>query len=89
MQPCVSLSACALEQGPVAGLVLRPVRDMVPHDAGAVRWLLIDAYDAVTRALDKLHDLPPAVGVVPVFALRRALDGNADVRLGDGPGVVG
>ena len=81
--------ARALLQRAVAGLVLGAVRDVVPDKPGAVRRLLVDADDAVAGLLQERDDLAPAVRVVPVLCLRRALHRDADIGLGDRPAVVG
>src|SRR5258708_25136684 len=50
--------------------------------------LLINADDAVTHCFQEADNLTPASRVVPVFALGRALNRNADIRLSDRSSVV-
>lgn len=45
--------------------------------------LLVDADHAIAVILQEPNDLVPAVRIVPVFALRRALHRDAHIRLGD------
>src|SRR5262249_27083385 len=71
----------ALRERPVAGLVVRAMRNVIPDQAVSVRRLLIDADDPIAGLLQERDDLAPAMRVVPVFALRRALHRDADVRL--------
>ena len=60
--------ACPLGQRPVAGLVLRAVRNMRPHQALAVHRLLVDAHDAVAGCLQEGDKFAPALRVVPHLA---------------------
>src|SRR5258708_35054602 len=75
-------------QRAVRGLVLCPIGDVVPDEASPMGWLLVDADDAVAGLFQKAHDLSPAAGVVPVLALSRALNPDADIGLGDRPRIV-
>src|SRR5262249_42058216 len=72
----------------VPRLVFRPIRDVVPDEAGTMGGLLVDADDPIARSFQKAHDLPPSAGIVPVFALGGALNRDADVGLGDRPRLV-
>ena len=79
-----------LGQRPVAGLVLRAVRDVVPHQARAVHRLLVDADHPVAAGLEEAR--PPRAsraGCSSILHLRRALHGDADIGFGDRPAVVG
>src|ERR1700752_4310425 len=73
----------------LAGEILAAVGQVIPYDAVTVRRFLIDADHAVATLLEKLHDLAPAGGVVPVLALRGALGCDADVLLGNRAARVG
>src|SRR6516164_8779616 len=81
--------AGALLQRAIPGLILYPVGNMVPHDAGTMRRFLVDAHDAIAGLLEEPHNLAPAGRIVPVLALGRALHRDAHVRLRDRPRVVG
>ena len=84
----VAKPARPFRERPVAGLVLDTVRDLVPHDARAMKRLLVDADDAVAALFEELDNLEPAPRVVPIFRLRRALRSDADIRLSDRTAVV-
>ena len=58
------------------------MRDVVPHEPGAVHRLLVDADDAVARLREKADQLVPPERVVPALALRRALHRDADIGRG-------
>ena len=60
--------ARALHQGPVAGLVLDPVRDMRVKQTRSVDLLLIDADNTQAFGLQVSHHLMPAGRIVPHLA---------------------
>src|SRR5262249_10905731 len=83
----VSEPGRTLLKRPLAGLVLGAVRNVIPDQAGAVSRLLVDTDDAIAGLLQERDDLAPAVRIVPVFALGRALHRDADVGIRDRPAV--
>src|SRR5579862_8145518 len=80
--------ASAFQKWTVAGLILNAVRHVVPDQTLAVHRLLIDAHHAIARLLKKPNGLAPTRRIVPILTLKRALHGDADIRLGDGTTVV-
>ena len=68
-----------LGQGAVPGFILDAVRDVRPHQAGAVDRFLVDAHDAQAARFQVRHDHPPASRVVPVLAAAAALHGDHGV----------
>src|SRR5215469_5530068 len=55
--------------------------NMGPNQTMAVDGLLIDANNAIAGLLEIADDLPPTMRVVPIFVLRRALHGHANIRI--------
>src|ERR1700683_1947324 len=72
----------------ITRLILCALRQVMPNQACPMDSSLVDADNAITRLLQESDDVVPTSGVVPVFALRRALHCDADIRLSDRSTVV-
>src|SRR6202035_1905040 len=78
-----------LGERPVSSLILGAIRYLVPNEADTMDRLLVDAYDAIAGILQKTNNFEPSARVVPVFCLRRALYGDADIGFCNRASVVG
>src|ERR1700683_2605354 len=81
--------ARTLDNRPIASLVLHTVWYVVPNKACTMDPFLVDAHHSVAGFSEERDDVVPPGGVVPAFALRRALHSDANVRFGKRTAIIG